>query len=64
MLQLIEVARLLHRALQKWESLQLFCYTEPPQYECFTYIAEGVARCTVKMTIPQHPFRAHVTPGL
>ena len=42
-----------------WESLQLFCYTEPPQYECFTYIAEGVARCTVKMTIPQHPFRAH-----
>ena len=45
-----------------WESLQLFCYTEPPLYECFTYTAEGVTRCTVKMTIPQHPFRAHWQP--
>ena len=25
-----------------WESLQLFCYTEPPLYDCYTYIAEGV----------------------
>ena len=45
-----------------WESLQLFCYTEPPQYDCYTYIAEGVTHCTVKMTIPQHPFRAHWQP--
>jgi len=45
-----------------WESLQLFCYTEPPQYDCYTYTAEGVTRCTVKMTIPQHPFRAHCQP--
>ena len=42
-----------------WESLQLFCYTEPPLYDCYTYTAEGVTRCTVKMTIPQHPFRVH-----
>ena len=45
-----------------WESLQLFCYTEPPQYDCFTYTVEGVTLCTVKMTIPQHPFRAHWQP--
>jgi len=45
-----------------WESLQLFYYTEPPQYDCFTYTAEGVTRCTVKITIPQHPFRAHWQP--
>ena len=45
-----------------WESLQLFCYTEPPQYDCCTYTAEGVTRCTVKMTIPQHRFRAHWQP--
>ena len=45
-----------------WESLQLFCYTEPPPYDCFTYTAEGVTHCTVKMTIPQHPFRAHWQP--
>ena len=45
-----------------WESLQLFCYIEPPQYDCYTYTAEGVTRCTVEMTIPQHPFRAHWQP--
>ena len=45
-----------------WESLQLFCYTEMPQYDCFTYTAEGVTHCIVKMTIPQHPFRAHWQP--
>ena len=42
-----------------WESLQLFCYTEPPQYNCYTYTAEGVIRCTVRMIIPQHPFQVH-----
>jgi hypothetical protein len=41
-----------------WESLQLFCYTEPPQYNGVEYSAEGVPRCRVKMTIPQHPFRS------
>ena len=45
-----------------WESLQLFCYTELPQYDCFTYTVEGVTCCTMKMTIPQHPFRAHWQP--
>ena len=45
-----------------WESLQLFCYTEPPKYENFTYTAEGVTHCTVKMSIPQYPFRAHWQP--
>ena len=45
-----------------WESLQLFCYTEPPQYECFMYTVEEVTRWTVKMTIPQHPFWAHWQP--
>jgi len=25
-----------------WESLQLFCYTELPLYDCYTYTAEGV----------------------
>ena len=32
-----------------WESLQLFYYTEPPQYDCFTYTIERVTHCTVKM---------------
>jgi hypothetical protein len=41
-----------------WESLQLFCYTEPPQYDGVEYSEEGVPRCRVKMTIPQHPFRS------
>jgi hypothetical protein len=39
-----------------WESLQLFCYTEPPQYDGVEYGEEGVPQCRVKMTIPQHPF--------
>ena len=34
-----------------WESLQLFCYTEPPQYDCYTYTAEGVTHCTVRMIV-------------
>jgi hypothetical protein len=41
-----------------WESLQSFCYTEPPQYDGVEYGEEGVPRCRVKMTIPQHPFRS------
>jgi hypothetical protein len=39
------------------ESLQLFCYTEPSQYDGIEYSEEGVSRCRVKTTIPQHPFR-------
>jgi hypothetical protein len=39
-----------------WESLQLFCYTKPPQYDGVEYSEEGVPRCRVEMTIPQHPF--------
>ena len=45
-----------------WESLQLFCYTETPQYNCFTYTVLGVTRCTMKMIIPQHPFQARWQP--
>jgi hypothetical protein len=41
-----------------WESLQLFCYTEPPQYDGVEYGEEGVPRCRVKITIPQHPFHS------
>jgi hypothetical protein len=41
-----------------WESLSLFFYTEPPQYDGVEYREEGVPRCRVKMTIPQHPFRS------
>jgi hypothetical protein len=37
-----------------WESLQLFSYTEPPQYDGVEYSEAGVPRCRVKMTIPQH----------
>jgi hypothetical protein len=39
-----------------WESLRSFCYTEPPQYDAVEYQEEGVRRCQVRMTIPQHPF--------
>jgi hypothetical protein len=41
-----------------WELLQLFCYNEPLQYDGVEYSEEGVPRCRVKMTIPQHPFRS------
>jgi hypothetical protein len=41
-----------------WESLQLFCYTEPLQYDGVEYSEGGVPRCRVKMTIPQHPFHS------
>jgi hypothetical protein len=41
-----------------WESLRLFFYTEPPQYDGVEYRKEGVPRCRVKMTILQHPFRS------
>jgi hypothetical protein len=34
-----------------WESLSLFFYTEPPQYDRVEYGEEGVPRCRVKMTI-------------
>jgi hypothetical protein len=40
------------------ESLQLFSYTEPMQYDGVEYSKEGVPRCRVKMTIPQHPSRS------
>jgi hypothetical protein len=40
-----------------WESLSLFHYTEPPQYDGVEYREEGVPQCRVKMTTPQHPFR-------
>jgi hypothetical protein len=36
----------------------LFSYTEPPQYDGVEYSEEGVPRCRVKMTIPQHPSRS------
>jgi hypothetical protein len=45
-----------------WESLSLFLYTEPPQYDGVQYREEGVPRCRVKMTIPQHPFRSQWHP--
>jgi hypothetical protein len=41
-----------------WESLSLFFYTESPQYDGVEYREEGVPRCIVKMTIPQHSFRS------
>ncbi|PVH48065.1 hypothetical protein PAHAL_4G234100 [Panicum hallii] len=41
-----------------WESLSLFHYMEPPQYDGVEYREEGVNRCRVKMTILQHPFRS------
>jgi hypothetical protein len=41
-----------------WESLQLFSYTEPPQYDAVEYSEEGVSQCKVKMTIPHHPSRS------
>jgi hypothetical protein len=45
-----------------WESLSLFFYTEPPQCDGVEYREEGVPRCRVKMTIPQHPFRSQWQP--
>jgi hypothetical protein len=45
-----------------WESLSLFFYTEPPQYDGVEYREEGVPRCRVRMTIPQHPFRSQWQP--
>jgi hypothetical protein len=45
-----------------WESLSLFFYTKPPQYDRVEYREEGVPRCRVKMTIPQHPFRSQWQP--
>ncbi|PUZ75346.1 hypothetical protein GQ55_1G155900 [Panicum hallii var. hallii] len=45
-----------------WESLSLFHYTEPPQYDGVEYRAEVVPRCRVRMTIPQHPFRSQWRP--
>jgi hypothetical protein len=45
-----------------WESLSFFHYTEPPQYDGVEYREEGVPRCRVKMTIPQHPFRSQWHP--
>jgi hypothetical protein len=45
-----------------WESLSLFFYIEPPQYDGVEYREEGVPWCRVKMTIPQHPFRSQWQP--
>jgi hypothetical protein len=45
-----------------WESLSLFFYTEPPQYDGVEYREEGVPRYRVKMAIPQHPFRSQWHP--
>jgi hypothetical protein len=45
-----------------WESLGLFFYIKPPQYDGVEYRKEGVPRCRVKMTIPQHPFRSQWQP--
>jgi hypothetical protein len=45
-----------------WESLRLFFYTEPPQYDGVEYQEEGVRRYRVRMTIPQHPFRSQWQP--
>jgi hypothetical protein len=45
-----------------WESLSLFFYTEPPQYDGVEYREEGVPWCRVKMTIPQHLFRSQWQP--
>jgi hypothetical protein len=45
-----------------WESLSLFFYTEPPQYDRVEYREEGVPWCKVKMTIPQHPFHSQWQP--
>ncbi|PVH36634.1 hypothetical protein PAHAL_6G126800 [Panicum hallii] len=45
-----------------WESLSLFHYTEPPQYDGVEYREEEVLRCRDKMTIPQHPFRSQWHP--
>jgi hypothetical protein len=45
-----------------WESLHSYCYTEPPQYDAVEYQQEGVHRCRVRMTIPQHPFRSQWQP--
>jgi hypothetical protein len=45
-----------------WESLSLFHYTEPPQYDGVEYREEGVPRFRVRMTIPQHPFRSQWHP--
>jgi hypothetical protein len=45
-----------------WESLRSFLYTEPPQYDAVEYQEEGVRRCRVRMSIPQHPFRSQWQP--
>jgi hypothetical protein len=45
-----------------WESLRSLLYTEPPQYDAVEYHEEGVCRCQVRMTIPQHPFRSQWQP--
>jgi hypothetical protein len=45
-----------------WESLRSFLYTEPPYYDAVEYQEEGVRRCRVRMTIPQHPFRSQWQP--
>jgi hypothetical protein len=45
-----------------WESLSLFFYTEPPQYDGVEYREEGVPRCRIRMTISQHPFHSEWQP--
>jgi hypothetical protein len=41
-----------------WESLRLFGYTDPPQYDAVEYQEEGIYRARVRMTVPQHPLRS------
>jgi hypothetical protein len=45
-----------------WESLRFFFYIEPPQYDGVEYREEGVPRCRLKMTIPQHPYLSQWQP--
>ena len=38
-----------------WEMLSTAGYPHPPLYGGFNFMEMGVRRCTVMMTIPQHP---------
>ena len=38
-----------------WEMLSTAGYPHPPLYEGFNFIEMGVQRCTLMMTMPQHP---------
>ena len=38
-----------------WDTLRIFHYPEPPRYNGRQFSEEGVQKCSVTMTIPQHP---------